>query len=70
MTNLAGSWTRYFVPGKVKRTPLLFLLDTGASVNVLLKRKFDQLLLNVKQALTLVEFSGTLAEGSKLQFLG
>ena len=70
MTNLADSETSYFVPVKVERTPVLFLLDTGLSINVLSKRKFDQLLPNVKQALTPVEISGTLTDGLKLQFLG
>ena len=29
LTNLVGSGTSYFVLGKVERTPVLFLLDTG-----------------------------------------
>ena len=69
LTNLTGSGTSYFVPGKVERTPALFLFTIGAFINVLLKRKFDQVLPNVKQALTPVNISGTLADGLKLPFL-
>ena len=29
LTNLTGTGTSYVMPGKVKRTPVLFLLDTG-----------------------------------------
>ena len=49
---------------------MLFLLHTAASINVLSNRKFDQLLLNVKQAITPVNISETLADGLKLRFLG
>ena len=45
---LAGTGTSYYVPGKVERTPVLFLLDTGASINILSKRKFELLSTSTK----------------------
>ena len=68
LVNLAGTGTSYYVLGKVERTPVLFPLDTGASINILSRRKFELLPNSLKQALTPVNFSGTLADGSSLQF--
>ena len=46
------------MPGKVERTPVLFLLDTEASIKVL----------SLEEVRTTA--SGTLADGLTLQFLG
>ena len=33
----------FFLPGKLKRQPVHFLIDTGCNTNLLLKRVFDHL---------------------------
>ena len=70
LIQLAGTGTSYYVPGKIEGTPVFFLVDTGASVNLLSKRKFELLPEKIKQALTPVDICGTLADGSKLLFHG
>ena len=60
----------YFLPGKLERQPVHFLIDTGCNTNLLSKRVFDHLPERVRNQLEANERYGILADGSRLAFYG
>ena len=58
----------YFLPGKLERQPVHFLIDTGCNTNLLLKRVFDHLPKSLRNQLEKNERYGILADGSRLAF--
>ncbi|XP_067940157.1 retroviral-like aspartic protease 1 [Watersipora subatra] len=60
----------YFLPGKVERQNLLFLIDTGCNTNLLSKKVFDRMPRRVKMQLEENDQYGLMVDGSKLQFYG
>lgn len=56
-----------YLPGEVEGgRPAQFLLDTGASENVLAKAKFNELLSRVKERLVPNQQTASMADGSRL----
>ena len=55
----------YYLPSKLERRPIHFLIDRGCNTNLRSKRVFDQL-----PQLTENDQYGLLADGSQLQFYG
>ena len=69
--HLASPTSSLFLPGKVEGHALHYLIDTGCSLNLLSKRIFDLLPVKVTRGLQSSEIkSGTLADGSGLEFYG
>ena len=60
----------YFLPGKMERQDLLFLIDTGCNTNLLSKKMFDQMPARIRDQLEENDRYGLMADGSKLQFYG
>jgi len=60
----------YFVPGKLWRTKVRFLLDTGCALNVISSRIFNTLPLRIRSSLRNSNLQGRLADGKLIKFLG
>ena len=60
----------YFLPGKLERKPLQFLIDTGCNTNLISKRTYDNLPERIRSTLERQDRFGILADGSKLPFYG
>lgn len=60
----------YFLPGKLERRPLHYLIDTGCNTNLISKKTFDGLPERVRATLERHDKFGILADGSKLAFYG
>ena len=69
--NAASSVSSLYLPGKVERLSVLFLIDSGCTLNLLARRVFEKLLPDCKHRLEPFQHQvGKLADGSSLQFLG
>ncbi|XP_067945464.1 retroviral-like aspartic protease 1 [Watersipora subatra] len=62
--------TSYFLPGKVERRPIQFLLNTGCTMNLLNKQVFDRLPEAVRDQLKESDSHGLLANGRRHPFYG
>ncbi|XP_067931045.1 retroviral-like aspartic protease 1 [Watersipora subatra] len=62
--------TSYFLPGRVERQPIQFLLDTGCTTNPLNKQVFDRLSGAVRDQLGESDSHGLLADGTRLPLYG
>ena len=60
----------YYLPGKLERRPIQFLIDTGCNTNLLSKHAFDQLPQKITIQLEENDRYGLLADRSQLQFYG
>jgi len=61
----------YFLPGKLAKQAVTFLLDTGCTTNLLSQRPFDTLSARDRASLEPYEGEhGTLADGSCIPFYG
>ena len=62
--------TSYFFPGKVKRRPVQFLINTGYTTNLLSKQVFDKLSSATRSLLEESDSHGLMADGTRLTFYG
>ena len=60
----------YFLSGELEGRVVRFLLDTGCNTNMISKRIFDTLPVEVRRCMTMRDEHGLLADGSKLPFHG
>ena len=60
----------YFLPGRIERKPIQFLIDTGCNTNLLSKQVFDRLPEKVRERVEDCTSHGLMADGTKLPFYG
>ena len=60
----------YFIPGWVEGKPVLCLLDTGCTTNLVEKHVFDRLPEKLKGQLVESNTHGMMADGTRLPFHG
>ena len=60
----------YFIPGKVEGKPVLCLLDTGCTTNLIGKHVFDRLPEGLRKQLVESDTTGMMADGTRLPFYG
>ena len=62
--------TSYFLPGKLERRAVRFLIDTGCTTNLLSKHVLDQLPEQIKSGVEESDSHGIMADGTQLPFYG
>ena len=62
--------TSYFLPGKLERRAVRFLIDTGCTTNLLSKHVLDQLPERIKSGVEESDSHGIMADGTQLPFYG
>ena len=60
----------YFIPGKIEGKPVLCLLDTGCTTNLIGKHVFDHLPEGLRSQLVESDTHGMMADGTRLPFYG
>ena len=69
-SSTSGPRPGYFIPGKVEDKPVLWLLDTGCTTNLIGKHVFDRLPDRLREQVVQSDTHGMMADGTTLPFYG
>ena len=69
-SSTSGPRPGYFIPGKVEGKPILWLLDTGCTTNLIGKHVFDRLPNRLREQVVENDIHGMMADGTRLPFYG